>query len=143
MDIVQSDAFTHEGKTIATVVPEHYRLGFLPRHFGRYMMRVEAAVDRHMGSLCSRSSGAFWEFYDLSNGGCYLAPNRGAYALAAPNGFEATVSADVAGLIASLYTFSHLAFKFETVEVFSDRFHQLREFAIEHAESQAILAAID
>jgi len=39
--------------------------------------------------------------------------------------------------------FSHLAFKFETVEVFADRFHQLREFAIEHVESQAILAAID
>jgi len=29
------------------------------------------------------------------------------------------------------------------VEVFSDRFHQLREFALEHAESQVILAAID
>ena len=36
MDIVQYDVFAHEGKTIATVVPEHYRLGFLPRHFGRY-----------------------------------------------------------------------------------------------------------
>jgi hypothetical protein len=54
-----------------------------------------------MGNLCSKYS--VWEFYDLSNGGCYLAPNRGAYELSAPNGFEATVSADVAGLIASLY----------------------------------------
>ena len=79
----------------------------------------------------------------MSNGGCYLSPHCAAFALSAPNGFEATVSADVAGLIASLYTFSHLAFKFETVEVFADRFHQLREFAIEHVESQAILAAID
>jgi len=59
MDIVQSDAFTHEGKTIATVVPEHYRLGFLPRHFGSYMMEVEAAVYGHMGSLCSRYSGGY------------------------------------------------------------------------------------
>jgi|GEM_PF-7077023 len=59
MDIVQSDAFAHEGKTIDTVVPEHYRLGFLPRHFGRYMMQVEAAVYGHMGTLCSRYSGGY------------------------------------------------------------------------------------
>lgn len=78
-------------------------------------MQVEAAVYGHMGSLCSRYSGGFWEFYDLNNGGCYLAPNRGAYVLAAPKGFEATVSADVAGLIASLYKFSHLAFKTHTL----------------------------
>ena len=96
-----------------------------------------------MGSLCSRSSGGFSEFHDLSNSGCYLALNNGAHALAAPNGFEAIVSADVAILMASLFTFSHLVFKFALVEVFSDRFHQLREFAIEHAESQVILAAID
>ena len=143
MNIAQSEPFAHEGKIVSTVVPEHYRLAFLPRHFGRYMMQVEAAVYGHMGSLCPRYNGAFWQFYDLSNGGCYLAPERGAYALTAPNGFEATVSASTAGLVASLYAFSHLAFKFETTEVFSDRFHQLREFAIEHAEAQAILAAID
>jgi hypothetical protein len=49
----------------------------------------------------------------------------------------------VGGLIATLYAFSHLAFKFESVEVFAERFHQLREFALEHAESRTILAAID
>ena len=143
MDLVHSDASAHDAKIAATIVPEHYRLGFLPRHFGRYMMQVEAAVFGHMGNLCPAYSGALWQFYDLSNGGCYLAPDRGAYALAAPNGYEGTLSADAAGLIASLYTFSHLAFKFQSVEVFSDRYHQLREFAIEHAEVQAILAAID
>ena len=143
MNNVQSDAFAHDDKTIATIVPENFRLGFLPRHFGRYFLQVETAVFGHMGNLCSKYSGGFWEFYDLDNGGCYLAPKNGAYALAAPNGFEATVSAEVAGLIASLYAFSHLAFKFGTVEVFSDRFHQLREFALEHAEARTILAAID
>lgn len=79
----------------------------------------------------------------MSNGGCYLAPRGGAYALIAPNGFEATVSGEVAGLIASLYAFSHLAFKYQATDVFSERYHQLREFALEHAESGVILAAID
>jgi hypothetical protein len=143
MDIVQSDAFTDDGKIVATFVPEHFRLGFLPRHFGFKAVQVEDAVYGHMDRLCPRYAGGYWEFFDLSNRGCYLAPNRGAYPLVAPNGFEATVSAGVAGLIASLYAFSHLAFKFETAEVFSDRFHQLREFALEHPEAYVILAAID
>ena len=85
----------------------------------------------------------YWEFFDLSNGGCDLAPRGSAYALSAPNGFDATVDAGVAGLIASLYAFSHLAFEHESVEVFAERFHQLREFAFHHAESATILAAID
>ena len=106
-------------------------------------MQVEPAVFGHMGNLCTLYRGGYWDFFDLSNGGCYLAPSCGTYALAAPNGFEATVDANVGGLIATLYAFSHLAFKFESVEVFAERFHQLREFALEHAESRTIIAAID
>ncbi len=106
-------------------------------------MQVEPAVFGHMGNLCPGYNGGYWEFFDLSNGGCYLAPGRGSFELSAPNGFDATVDANVGGLIASLYAFSHLAFEFEAVEVFAERFHQVREFALEHAEAQTILAAID
>lgn len=56
---------------------------------------------------------------------------------------EATVSANVGGLIATLYAFSALSFEFESVEVFAERFHQLREFALEHTDAALILAAID
>ncbi len=143
MNTVQSESFADNAKIVATLVPENYRLGFLPRHFGLKCMRIENAVYGHMGRLCPGYTGSYWDFADLSNGGCYLAPRGGAYALVAPNGFEATVSAEVAGLIASLYAFSHLSFQFETDEVFSDRFHQLREFVLEHPEAQVILAAID
>ena len=145
MNNVQSDAFDSAApiRITATPVPENYRLAFLPRHFPRYFMQAESAVFLHMSNLCARYTGGYWEFFDLSNGGCYLAPRDGAYALVAPNGFEATVSGDVAGLIASLYAFSHLAFKYQATDVFSERYHQLREFALEHAESEAILAAID
>src|SRR5690349_21628536 len=45
--------------------------------------------------------------------------------------------------IATLYALSHLAFRFEEAAVLSDRFHQLREFALSHREAAAILAAID
>lgn len=145
MDSVQSDSSNSAdiAKITATLVPEQFRLGFLPRHFGSSFMSVERAVFGHMGGLCPSYAGGYWDFFDLSNGGCYLAPNSGAYALAAPNGFGETLSGEVAGLIASLYAFSHLAFKYEATEVFAERFHQLREFALEHSESRAIFAATD
>ena len=145
MNTVQSDAFDSAARAqiMATPVPENYRLAFLPRHFARYFMQAESAVFGHMSNLCPRYTGGYWEFFDLSNGGCYLAPSGGAYALVAPNGFEATVSGDIAGLIASLYAFNHLAFKYQATDVFSERYHQLREFALEHAESRVVLAAID
>lgn len=53
------------------------------------------------------------------------------------------MSGEVAGLIASLYAFSHLAFKYQATDIFSERYHQLREFALERSESRVILAAID
>ncbi len=127
----------------ATRVRDDERLGFLPRHFGRYFMLVESAIFSHMGNLCADYSGGYWEFFDLSNGGCYLAPSFGTFSLASPNGFEGTVSADVAGLVAALYAFSTLSFEFRSAEVFADRYHQLREFALEHASARDILAAID
>ena len=128
---------------VCTRVPDNLRLGFLPRHFGRHFKLVESVIYSHMSNLCADYSGGYWDFFDLSNGGCYLAPNGREYALAAPNGFEAVVSANVAGLIASLYAFSALSFELESVEVFAERFHQLRGFALEHTDSAVILAAID
>ena len=57
------------------------------------------------------------------------------------NGFEATVEGEVAGIIATLYALSHLSLEHEVAEVFSERFHQLREF--DPPQAGVILAAID
>ena len=127
----------------ATKVPEAYRLAFLPRHFGRLFMQVESSIYGHMRGLCPGYTGGFWEFFELSNGGCYMAPAGEAFEIQAPNGHSGTVSGDAAGIIATLYALSHLAFRFEEVTVLSDRFHQLREFALGHREAAAILEAID
>ena len=66
-----------------------------------------------------------------------------AFEIQAPNGHSGTVSGDAAGIIATLYALSHLAFRFEDATVLSDRFHQLREFAMEHREAVMIFEAID
>jgi antirestriction protein len=53
------------------------------------------------------------------------------------------VSADAAGVIVTLYVLSELSFKYPEEPLFADHFHQLRDFAAEHAEAALIFSAID
>ncbi|MBX3326774.1 MAG: antirestriction protein [Nitrospira sp.] len=83
----------------------------------------------------------------MSNGGCYLAPNHETYPLMHDgNFFEATVSGDAAGIIVSLFTFSHVSFLLED-DLLGPRvaqyFHLLRDFAGDHPEAGLIVRAID
>ena len=83
----------------------------------------------------------------MSNGGCYLAPSRETYPiLHADNYVDATVSGDTAGIIVSLFTFSHLSFHFENDPLgprLANYFHQLRDFAANHPDAGLILRVID
>ena len=140
--------FNHEQQSIvATLVPEEERLDFLPRHFGTHMLTVEHALYAQFADLCPTYRGGYWHFYELSNGGCYLAPRRETYALVqSGHFFEATVSGDAAGIIVSLFTFSHVSFLLEDDPLgpqIADSFHLLRDFAADHLEAGLISRAID
>lgn len=132
---------------LATVVQDENRLEFLPRHFGRHMMTVERFVYSQFANLCSSYRGGYWHYYDLNNGGCYLAPSGETYSLVHErNYFDATVSGDAAGIIVSLFAFSHLSFILEDDPVgyrLADYFHLLRDFASTHPEAELIYRAID
>jgi hypothetical protein len=140
--------FNHEQPSIvASLVPEEERLDFLPRHFGTHMLTVENFLYAQFTNLCPTYTGGYWHFYDLSNGGCYLAPSREQYRLVqSGNFFEATVSGDAAGIIVSLFTLSHLSFALEDDPLgprIADSFHLLRDFAADHPEAGLIARAID
>ena len=130
---------------LATLVSDAQRLDFLPRHFGRQMMMVEQHLFSRLSELSQDYTGGYWNFYDLSNGGCYLAPTAPEQfrIVVDGNDFAGDVSADATGITAMLFTLSELAFRFPRVEVLSERFHQLRDFAAEHAEGRLIFRAID
>jgi len=130
---------------IATSVPEAKRLAFLPRHFERQMMAFEQCLFTQMSQLSGDYVGGYWDFYDLSNGGCYLAPSAPAtyHIRAAGNSFDGSLSADAAGITATLFALNALSFQFPRLERFTERLYQLRDFACEHAERRLILAAID
>ena len=85
---------------LATLVPDAQRLDFLPRHFGRHMMTVEQHLYARLSDLSQDYSGGFWNFYDLSNGGCYLAPTAPDQfrIVVQGNDFEASLSADATEL---------------------------------------------
>jgi Antirestriction protein len=109
------------------------------------MMIFEEDLYTHMSQLCADYSGGYWNFYDLNNGGCYLAPSGAqSYRLTVSgNGFEGCLSADAAGITATLFAINTLTFRFPHLRQHIDRYYQLRDFACTHAEAPLIMAAID
>jgi Antirestriction protein len=131
-------------KIYAWEVGNDERMQMLPRHFGRDMLTVEYAVHAFMRKLASEYRGGYWTFFELSNGGFYMAPEGETtfHVSVDGNGFEGAMSADAAGITACLFALSHLSFQIRNDSI-ANHYHQLRDFALEHAEAGAILAAID
>ena len=127
----------------ATRVADADRIRFLPAVFGRHMLAVEAVVYHVMGNLCREYSGGYWEFMRLSNGGGYLRPPRGSFTIESPNGYAGTVSCDAIGIIVTLFALSELSFEPRATETLARRYHQLREYALDHQEASDIFRAID
>ncbi|HHJ1485764.1 TPA: antirestriction protein [Pseudomonas aeruginosa] len=125
-------------------VSERSRLNTLPRHFGRLMMVVEHAVMDAMGELASAYRGGYWEFYELSNGGFYMAPASPERfsLLSQGSGNEGELSADAAGIVACLFAINRVWGRYQTDDL-ADHYHWLLAFAREHAEWNTIAHVID
>ena len=130
-------------------VPENERLSFFPDFFGsRLMLRGEALVYAWLRRLSKDYDGGLWLFYIVSNGARYMAPaSKQRHRLLVPgNGFDDEVSADAAGIIATLFALGQLAaenYEKDEGDALIEHYHALREFAGQHAEAAPILAAID
>jgi len=111
-----------------------------------FPLRLEPCVFGMASRLSSTYDGGYWLFHSLSNGGYYMSPDGpSTFAVVCENGFSSSVSADAFGLTVCLYAYSHLssACADGLGERCSQHYHLLRDFALEHAESDAILRAID
>ncbi len=113
---------------------------------GHFPLRLEPFIFDMARKLSRDYDGGYWEFYALSSGGFYMAPasNRN-FRVVCENGFEGELSADALGIVVCLYAYSHLSFS--KIDGFADmcgrQFHWLRDYALQHAEVQGILRAID
>ena len=129
-----------------TLIQEADRVTHTADLFGvHFPLHLEPLVYATADHLSSDYEGGYWEFYKLSNDGFYMAPStEDRFHVIAENGFEGDLSADAFGITVSLYAFSCLSFSTMLIaDACAQQYRRLREYALEHTEAGAILAAID
>lgn len=101
-----------------------------------------------LSRLSEDYNGGFWNYYTLTNGGFYMAPatDKALRLVVAGNWFEGELSADAAGIVATLFALGQIAAEIQgtaEADALIDRYHFLRDFAAEHVEAGLIFRAID
>lgn len=120
---------------------------FLPENFGsRYMVRGEALVYTWMRKLSKDYAGGSWNYFVLSNGGFFMVPGADGQRqmfVRCLNEFARTMSAECAGIIATLYALGQLANETED-DFLIEKFHALRDYGVrQHVEGALISSAVD
>jgi hypothetical protein len=130
----------------AILVPETRRMEFLPGLFGRKLMLAgEHTVYQFMSWLAPKDyTGGIWRFHEQGRQPLFLSPdNEKRFRISCEtNGYQGEVSAEAAGIIATLFALSHLSFRYEADQL-ADAYARLYAFAGDHAEAGEIFAAID
>ena len=101
--------------TTATLVPDASRMEFLPELFGRrLMLRGEQTVYSLMSWLSPQDyTGGLWHFHEQNRLPLFLSPatDKRFRITCETNGYQGEVSAEAAGIIATLFALSHLSFQ--------------------------------
>lgn len=120
------------------------RLSFLPKHLKKEYLSFESKAYNVMDNICTNYHGGYWNFYELSNNGFYIAPRltETLDIVIQDNGYRGRVSCQAAGIIATTYALNNLAWLTES-EVIIDKYYLLLDFARQHHEFKEIFAAID
>ena len=111
-----------------------------------FPLRLEPTIYAMADMIAPAYNGGYWDFYSLSNGAFYMAPDsKQPFKVISMNGFEGMLPADALGITVCLYAYSNLAFTGDNAftQTCAGQFHLLREFALEHVEVRGILGAID
>ena len=132
----------------ATLVQDEQRISFWPQHFGSISQWIilEPTVFAWMDRFCTDYHGGIWQFYTLSNGGAFMAPEAESDKLWSLfnilNGNGGDLSAGAAGIAVCLMTYSHHAMRTEC-DAMTEHYYRLRDYALNHAECNAIMHIID
>lgn len=136
MDVIYSELIPYERRAVHTI--EQFGLDF--------PLRLEPYIFSIAGTLSPDYRGGYWHFYELSNGGFYMAPSASnIFSVTCENGYVGKLSPDALGVTACLYAYSQLSFRDgERLAVAcAEHFHHLRALALDHPEARSILQAID
>lgn len=144
----QNHQFAELTAISASVVPDELRIGFWPQHFGTIPQWIilEPQIFAWMDRLCTDYHGGIWNFWTLSNGGAFMAPEAESdekwTLFNNMNGNGAELTGEAAGIVACLMTYSHHACHTE-FDAMTEHYYRLRDFALNHPERSAIMYLID
>lgn len=94
-------------------VPDEKRAAFWPQHFGSIPLWItlEPRIFAWMDRFCADYSGGIWNFYSLSNGGAFMAPDADSdekwSLFNSMNGNGGELSAEASGIAVCLMAYSH------------------------------------
>ncbi|ELY3745558.1 antirestriction protein [Cronobacter sakazakii] len=132
----------------ATSVPDEQRIHFWPQLFGSIpqWITLEPHIFAWMDRFCDEYSGGIWSFYTLSNGGAFIAPDADSDdkwpLFNSMNGNGAEMSVEAAGIAVCLIEYSHHACRTEC-DAMTEHYYRLRDYALQHPESNAIIRITD
>lgn len=130
-----------------TLLNETERIPFPAALFGScFPFQIEPTIYNMASYISDQYQGGYWNMYRLDNSAFYMAPESDEdFTVVCENYFQGTLSPDAFGIAACLYAYSFLSFsKNPTLaELCANQYHWLREYALEHPEASAIMAAID
>ncbi|MCY1128456.1 antirestriction protein [Frigidibacter sp. RF13] len=130
----------------ATLVPEARRMAFLPELFSPTLMLIgERSVYQFMSWLAPDDyAGGLWHFHERGGQPLFMSPDadKRFRIFCETNGYMGEVSAEAAGIIATLFALSHLSFRHEADQL-SEAYMRLYEFAGDHPEAGEMFKAID
>lgn len=139
-----------QNRITTTPVADDDRISFWPQHFGSIpqWITLEPHIFAWMDRFCENYTGGIWQFYSLSNGGAFTAPetddgNDEKWMLFnSMNGNGAEMSAEAAGIAVCLMAYSHHSIRTEC-DAMTEHYYRLRDYALMHAECHAIMRIID
>lgn len=138
-----------ENVVTATLVAQKDRGMFFPKHLGMSrLLTGENTFYHFMDKLVPDYKGGNWTFYNLSNGGFYIAPSFRHAHLQSMNGSKVLVTGDAAGVIVTLFVLNYWLNQYEEIndeagEKLYHQYYSLLDFASGHPESVNIFRAID
>src|SRR5690606_26435070 len=123
-------------------VPDEQRAAFWPQQFGSIpqWITLEPHIFGWMDRFCRDYSGGIWNFFTLSNGGAFMAPeneNDEKWTLFnSMNGNGAEMSAEAAGIAVCLIAYSHHACRTEC-NAMTEHYYRLRDYTLLHPDCHA------
>ena len=137
------------------IVPESRRMTFLPKHFGKAMMRVESRVYVYAEQALEDYSGGYWDFIEAEGDAGYMRPNvlKSNDKMLDPSkhrwrctdfcNWGGELSLDAIGLLLTTLAVNHEWHRDPENDTLGEQWQKLMEVVYAHPERDSLMSALD